>query len=120
MIMWTAASWLIIPLLSIWKGVYGASLGHFIVSATSIVAWIVAKKEFNLNLKRIIFVPFIASAIMLLILKVIDNFSGQTSLLEIIILIFSGGLTYFALSLILAKDEIVWFWQSFKQWKSRS
>jgi O-antigen/teichoic acid export membrane protein len=120
MIMWTAASWLIIPLFSIWKGVYGASLGHFIVSATSIVAWIIAKKEFNIDLKRIIFFPFIASVIMLFLLKIIDSLIGQTSLTEIIILVFSGVLTYSALSLMLAKDEIVWFWHSFKQWKQKS
>jgi len=74
MIMWTVLAWLIIPFLSVRGGFVGASVGYAIVSSSSIVAIIVAKRYVNFSIRESAFAPAIGTAVMgvvLLALKMV-------------------------------------------------
>jgi len=115
MVFWTAITWALVPWLARTRGVNGAALGLFLVSATSFVAWRLAKKEFGVSFKRILLVPLSGTLLMLLGLFVLDQLF-EVGLRELIILILGGGLIYSSFAWVSAKTEIVWLFKTGSQW----
>ncbi len=109
MIMWTILTWIFFPILS-WKfGYIGTVWASVIVGISSFIVWFVAQKEFNLNIFQSIKKPFFGSILMVIILFGINQFN-LNHLINVIIKIIIGFLTYSGFILISSKKEINWFW----------
>ena len=117
MISWTALTWLLFPPLAKKFGANGAALGLFLVSSTSFVAWIIAKREFGISFKRILLTPVAADILMLASLIIFDNFLA-VSILEIVLLTGVGALVYGAVAWVMSKEEIIWLVNTSKEWYS--
>ena len=94
MVMWTSLSWLLIPYLAVKGNVIGASLGYFLVSVTSVVAYFILKRLVNFNAFYSIGKPFISSVLMLLVLIISKRFIEGNNLVSFLALVFLGGITY--------------------------
>lgn len=116
MVLWTGLTWILTPFLAKIYGANGAALGLFLVSSTSFIGWIMAKKEFAISFRRILLVPLLGTAVMLLVLFAVDLLLSL-SIFEIVVLAIVGGLSYLLLVYLLAKDEIDWFLEEFLVWK---
>lgn len=66
MLMWTALTWGIIPILATKFGYVGVSFGVAIIALSSIIPVIIVKKIINFNLTNSFMVPTVATLIMLL------------------------------------------------------
>lgn len=109
MIMWTILTWIFFPILS-WKfGYIGTVWASVIVGISSFIVWFVARKEFDLNIFQSIKKPFFGSILMVIILFGINQFN-LNHLINVIIKIIMGFLTYSGFILISSKKEINWFW----------
>lgn len=64
MVMWTALTWILVPLLAKFYGLNGAALGYALVGASSVVAIFIAKKYVNFSLSDSIYKPAFAAAVM--------------------------------------------------------
>jgi O-antigen/teichoic acid export membrane protein len=116
MVLWTGLTWILTPFLAKLIGVNGAALGLFLVSSTSFIGWIMAKKEFGISYKRILLVPVTGSIAMMIVLYSVDLVL-TTSLFEIISLALTGVISYLAFTYIFAKQEINWFLKELLVWK---
>jgi len=117
MIFWTGLTWLLVPFLAKRFGVNGTALGLFLVSSTSFVGWILAKKEFGVSFRRILLTPLTANAAMLISLMVIDSVLKE-GVLEIGGLAIIGALVYGIIVWVMDKKEILWMINACKEWYS--
>ncbi|MBU2592837.1 MAG: oligosaccharide flippase family protein [Patescibacteria group bacterium] len=111
MIFWTVLTWLLVPPLAKLWGPSGASMGFFLVSASSFVAWRLIKKEFAVSLKKIIGKPFLLTMLMVCFLFFIGLVIPET-VLGLSIFVISGGLIYGLAVWFFAKGDLVWFLKS--------
>ena len=95
MIMWTALTWTLIPLLSLKFGFNGAALGYVLVGLSSTVAIFVATKYVDVNLWNNVAKPLLAAIFMGAIIYLLSHYM-PVSFLSVIILIFLGLLIFFA------------------------
>jgi hypothetical protein len=72
------------------------------------------KKEFNINLLKIIFVPLILTLVMAISLLGVNLFLPQ-SIIGLISLVLIGGALYSLLSILFVKKELIWGWCTFKK-----
>ena len=118
MIMWTVLTWIFYPLLS-WKfGYIGTAFAAVIVSLSSFAVWIVAKKQFELNIFHSIKKPFLGSISMIVVLTAINLFS-LNPLTNIITKVIFGVTTYGLFLFIFSKEEISWFLEQIKCLKNK-
>lgn len=115
MVLWTVLTWVFTPLLAREFGVNGAACGFFLVSATSFVAWILARKEFAISLRRILFTPILGNVVMLFFLLALDWLTTQGRG-ELILLTIAGAGVYFLVMFLIAKEEISWFIETLLEW----
>jgi O-antigen/teichoic acid export membrane protein len=101
MIMWTALSWLLIPVLGAREGFVGASSGYFLVSVSSIVAYFILKRSVNIDAFYSLGKPFIASFVMGASLYTIKGFIDSMSLAKFGLLVLLGIFTYGAVLYLL-------------------
>jgi len=94
MIMWTSLSWLLIPYLAMKANFVGASLGYFLVSVSSIVAYFILKKLINFDGFYSIGKPFISSLLMLTILLIFKRLIGGYTWFSFFALVLIGGVSY--------------------------
>jgi O-antigen/teichoic acid export membrane protein len=118
MIMWTILTWIFFPILS-WKfGYIGTVWASVIVGLSSFIVWIVAKKEFDVNIFQSVQKPFLGSVLMGLILFCINQLN-LNHFLNIIFKVISGSLIYLIFIYLSSKTEINWFWQQIKCLKNK-
>jgi len=109
MIMWTALTWIFFPLLSIRYGYMGTAWAALIVGSSSVVVWIIAKKLFNFSTINNIKHPLIASLLMLVVLFKANIF------IKVI-----GGVSIYCLyQFIFSKQEIYWFLEQLKCFRTK-
>jgi len=113
MVMWTVLTWFLVLPFSKKFGTNGAALALMIVSSSSIIAWLIAKKEFKISLFKIIGRPFILTMAMFFVLLILTKVLPKT-LFGLLSLVVSGVLVYLSLSFLFVKKEIFWFWRAFK------
>lgn len=106
MLMWTALAWILIPFLAIQYGYVGASIGYALVSSSSIVAIIFAKRYINVSILEAVKSPSIATAIMGLVLILIKGFFPY-SIVSVTILGIVGFTIYMAMIRMLVGQLIV-------------
>jgi len=93
MIMWTALTWVLVPILAIKYSVTGASIGYSLVGASSLVAIFIAKKYVNFSLTNSIIKPAIGSIVMGMILLIVRRFL-PVSINSMILLSLAGVVIY--------------------------
>lgn len=93
MIMWTALTWIFIPLLAIKYSVIGASIGYSLVGFSSIVAIVVSKKYVNFSIVNSMVKPMIGSFVMGITLLIIKKYL-PVSVNSMLVLTFIGLIIY--------------------------
>lgn len=68
MIMWTVLAWILIPVLAIAYGYIGASIGYALVSCSSVVAIIIARRYVSFSLADSVITPMVGTIVMGLVL----------------------------------------------------
>jgi len=96
MIMWTALTWALLPLLSIKYGFNGAALGYSLVGASSSIAIFIAKKYVNFSITDSMLKPLMGAGLMGLVIFILKG-ALPTNLYSLAILILVGGLVYMAI-----------------------
>jgi len=115
MVFWTILTWVLTPFMAYKFGVNGAAFGLFLVSSTSFVAWVWAKREFGVSFRRILLAPTIGVITMFIGLIAVDSLMAE-SYLKLGLLTAFGGLIYSGIVWLLARKEIDWFIQTAKEW----
>jgi len=119
MVFWTVLTWLLVPPLAKLLGTTGAALGLFIVSSTSFVAWIMAKKQFGISMTRVLVSPLLATLTMFLVLELSDYLIPD-SLPAVIALVIIGAVSYGATTWLIANNEVRWLIKNIKECLKKS
>lgn len=106
MILWTAMTWILTPLLIHFYGFNGVAIASFIITLTIFITIYLVKKIVDFSLFQSIFKPAIATGILSIYLLFIANKYFIHDLLSLIIVIIVGALIYLAFMYILAKKEV--------------
>jgi len=107
MVFWTILTWLLVPPLARLRGTTGAAMGLFLVSASSFIAWWLAKREFKFSLTKAIFLPLMLTLIMVAALLIIDPYLPET-VVGLAIFISLGALVYGLMLALFQKEELIW------------
>ncbi len=110
MVMWTVLTWILYPYMTIKYGYIGTSIATLLVGLSSIIVWIVAKKIFDINILKIVLHPFIGSLIMIFLVLIVQNLN-ISPLFNLISSLGIGLLSYGVFTLIISRQQIIWFWQ---------
>ena len=105
MVMWTALTWILVPILSLIYGVSGAALGFAIVGISSIVAIYISLKNVSVNFLSTVGRPFLATTIMGSVIFLTGQFFENSSF-KLLILIILGMLTYGVVIFVIAGEFI--------------
>jgi len=106
MVMWTVLTWIIYPILAIKYGVNGVALGAAVVSLSSVIAIIVAKRYLIFAFLKSIIKPTIASVLMGLLVLVLSRFL-TANILTIAFLIILASIFYFGLIYIMVGKQLI-------------
>lgn len=105
MVFWTAATWLLTPLLIALYGFNGVSIASAIISFSVIGVVIVVRKYIRFNIFQVIVYPFIATVVMGVVLYFFSNLIHNFPLF--FLSIFVGGVTYLVAIYLLARQLII-------------
>ncbi len=108
MAFWTILTWLLVPPLARLRGANGAAIGLFLVSASSFIAWWLAKREFDFSLTKAIFSPLMLTLVMVTGLLIIDRYLPET-ISGLAIFISLGVLIYGLMLVLFQKKDLIWF-----------
>lgn len=106
MVMWTALSWLLIPYLGIKLNINGASLGYFIVSISSVVAFAVLRRIVKFDLFYSLGKPFFASSAMGMFIYITKEFIQSMTVAKFVFVVIAASLFY-ALSLYILTGSVL-------------
>lgn len=107
MLVWTILSWVLIPFLASNESFIGASLGYFLVSTSSFVAYFILKKLIDFDEIYSIGKPFISSFLMMLVLIFSKKFILGNNLISFLTLVLIGGVFY-TLTLFVLTGGVFW------------
>ena len=113
MIMWTALTWILFPILTIKFGLIGTSVATLLVGISSVVVWVAAKKIFNVNIIKTVLHPFLGVLLMIITLLTFQNL-GLNLWADLIGKIIIGIFVFSLYTFIFSKKEIIWFWEQIK------
>ena len=94
MIMWTALTWALVPILSIKFGVNGAAFSYLLIGSSSAVVFYIVKKYLNWSIYHSVIVPLLSSLVMGAVIFILRSILPINSVKTLIIMILAGGLTY--------------------------
>lgn len=104
--MWAVFTVILVPFLGFFYGVNGAALGYALVSTTSVIAIVVAKKYVNFSLLNSIVKTGLATLAMGVVVLVARTFAPPI-LAALVIVIVIGGVVYLAISYVLIGPSLV-------------
>ncbi len=113
MVMWTVLEWLLTPVLTVYYGFLGAGMASALISVTSIIPLLIIKKMMKIDVLKNIWQPIFASVVMGLLVYILSPMVVY-NFLSLLILVVISGLFYVGLMLLLAKNRMVKYYQSFK------
>ena len=93
MVMWTALSWLLLPLLSKRWGVDGTALGYAIVGSSAFIVFYLVKRFLNWSVFDAAGKPLIASVVMGIYLYFLGK-QISANVFNLVFLVVTGGLLY--------------------------
>ena len=94
MIMWTALTWALVPILSIKFGVNGAAFSYLLIGSSSAVVFYIVKKHLNWSIYQSFGIPLISSFVMGIVIFILRSLLPADQVKTLVIIILSGGLTY--------------------------
>lgn len=106
MVLWTAMTWILTPLLIYFFGFNGVAMASFIITLTIFITIYLVKKIVDFSFYKSIIKPGLATAILSIYLLFIANKYFIHDLPSLIIVIIIGAVIYLALMYILAKKEV--------------
>lgn len=105
MIFWTAATWIVTPILISIYGFNGVSIASGIISLSVIGVVMIVKKYISFNIFSVIFYPAVATIVMGIVLYFFSNLVTNFPLF--FLSIFIGGVTYLLTIYLIAKNLII-------------
>ncbi len=105
MIFWTATTWILTPIFIFKFGYNGVAAASFLVSATSIFVFIVAKKYVEFSFTKPVVRQLFAAVIMFVVAFATKGFVKNFPTLFIDMIL--AGLVYLAVLLLIARTELV-------------
>lgn len=106
MIMWTVLTWIVYPILALKYGVNGVALGAAIVSLSSIIAVMAAKRYLAFGFFKSVFKPTLATILMGLLILILNNLLPE-NILMILILIIVSLIFYFGLVYAMVGQDFI-------------
>lgn len=103
MVMWTVATWIFVPFLTLNYGLNGAAFGFMLVGLTSFVALYTVSRYININYFQAVFKPVMATIIMGLLVFFIRSIL-EISVTQIIIMIGVSFISYTLAIFVLEPD----------------
>lgn len=106
MILWTAATWILTPIAIIFFGFNGVSIASALIATSLVLVIYLVKKHIDFSLYRTVSYPFLATLIMGIVLY----FASQVlinNLFTLILMIIVGGILYFGIMILLARQELI-------------
>lgn len=116
MLMWTALTWIIVPVFSIVWGVNGAAFGFALVGSSSIIAIYIASKYVSLNFFQITIKPLLSALLMAIFILIIKGFFIE-NLINFFIIAFSSIFVYVFI-ILLIEPSIITLVKSTKLFKN--
>lgn len=106
MIMWTALTWVLTPILVYYYNFIGVAITSFIISFTSLVTIILVKRILAVRVLDAIFIPTLASCVMgVSVFFITINFVRSVFTLSLVILF--GAVLYFSIMMLFKKEIIL-------------
>lgn len=93
MVMWTTLTWILTPFLAIKYGVNGAAGASAIIGISSIIAILIVRKYVEFDFKGSVGKPFIATAIMGIIVYLLRSMLPIISI-TVLLIVLTGAITY--------------------------
>ena len=118
MIMWTILTWIFFPILSLKFGYIGTLIAALLVGLSSVFAWLLCQKHFQVNIFSTVFKPFLASLLMLVVCLPLNNLF-PSPLYRLVSKTFIGLLVYSLFHWKYSRSEITWFLSQAK-WLKRN
>ncbi|HSW87679.1 MAG TPA: oligosaccharide flippase family protein [Candidatus Saccharimonadales bacterium] len=106
MIFWTAATWIITPIMIMVYGYNGVSIASAIIAVSSIAVIYITKKYINFSVFNFLAIPLLCSLLMGVLIYFCSKILPHT-ISTVIELIVFGGLFYFISVFLLARREVV-------------
>lgn len=105
MIFWTAATWILTPLLIVKYGYNGFAFASFLISITSVAVFIVARRYVYFSFIKPVARQFFAAVLMFVFIEFTKNIISSFPIL--FINIFIAAIFYFIIIFFLARSELV-------------
>lgn len=106
MLMWTALTWVLVPILAIKYGVNGAAFGYSIVGFSSIIVIFIVRRYVRFSLVDSAFKPALSAIIMGILLYILRGYLPQ-NMKSVILLVITGAVIYLSLSFVLIGQSLV-------------
>lgn len=107
MVMWTTLTWILVPISISLFSYNGVSVAITLISFTSIIVILVAKRLINFDLKKAFTKPVLVNIIGAFVLLITRNLLPGNSILTLIGLFLVASLIYPLLFIIFAKNELL-------------
>lgn len=105
MIMWTALTWIFVPVLALTFGVSGAAWGFTLVGLSSIVALIIALKYIEINYWQVVGKPLVISILVGLVVFLVRSIL-PISVMQVILML-SSGLATFLIAVLIFEPKVL-------------
>lgn len=105
MIFWTILTWVLTPILTYNFGFIGVALSSALISLTSITTIILVRRFIDVSIWQNIWQPLLCSSLMGAVVFYLSNIFVK-DLATLLLLIVVGGIIYWGLIIIVAKDKL--------------
>lgn len=106
MVFWTIATWVLTPILIAIYGFNGVSIASAVISLSVVAVIFITKRYVNFSILLTTAVPVIASIVMGIVVYLLSTILVK-GLISLLLLCAFGALLYFAVSFIIAREQII-------------
>ncbi len=106
MMFWTAATWILTPLLVFKYGYNSVAFSSFVISLSIGITVFLVKRIVNFDFIKSVYKPFLSSLVMLGVVLLLERFF-VTNLLTLFGVIIVGGFVYSSLMFVIARNEFI-------------
>jgi O-antigen/teichoic acid export membrane protein len=94
MMMWTALTWALVPILSLKFSVIGAGWAYLLIGSSSAVVFYIVKRQLNWSIYRSVVVPLVCAGVMGVITMLLRNTLPLNAIKSLVIIVLVGGIAY--------------------------
>lgn len=107
MIMWTALTWALVPVLSIKFGVNGAAFSYLIIGSSSAVVFYIVKRQLNWSIYHSVIIPLLSSLVMGAVLFILRNVLPINHIWTLAVMVLAGGMVYIGFLYLVLGSSLV-------------